>query len=64
MEDQYGHLGPAAGSPWTAFYGMNAPASNLTRITVDGSTAGDERLKITVDKHDPAVLTIRQVLFS
>ncbi len=52
------------GSPWLAFYGVNAPASNLTRVTVEGSTDVDEWVKVTVGKHDPAVLTIQRIPFS
>ncbi len=54
----------AVGSPWLAFYGVKAPTTNLARITVEGSTAVDEWLKVTVDKHDPAVLTIQPIPFS
>ena len=54
----------AVGSPWLAFYGVKAPTTNLTRITVEGSTAVDEWLKVTVDKHNPAVLTIQPIPFS
>ena len=54
----------AVGSPWLAFYRVKAPTTNLTRITVEGSTAVDEWLKVTVDKHNPAVLTIQPIPFS
>lgn len=54
----------AVGSPWLAFHGVRAAATNLTRITVEGSTAVDEWLKVTVDKHNPAVLTIQPIPFS
>ena len=54
----------ATGSKWLTFYGVAAPVSKLTRITVEGSTAADEWLKVTVDKHRPAVLTIARIPFS
>ena len=53
----------AVGSPWPAFYSV-APTANLTRITVEGSTAVDEWLKVTVDKRNPAVLTTQRIPFS
>jgi len=53
----------AAGSKWLTFYGVATPVSNLTRIAVEGSTAADEWLKVTVDKHNPAVLTIARIPF-
>jgi hypothetical protein len=37
----------AAGSPWLAFYGQQAPAKNLTRVTVDGSNNAQDWLKAT-----------------
>jgi len=43
---------------------VKTPATNLTRITVEGSTAVDEWLKVTVDKHDRAVMTIQRIPFS
>jgi len=52
------------GSHWLASYGVKSPATNLTRITVEGSTAVDEWLKVTVDKHDRAVMTIQRIPFS
>ncbi len=54
----------AAGSSWLSFYGVAQPVADLTRITVEGSTGVDEWLKVTVDKHDPAVLNITRVPFS
>jgi len=54
----------AVGSRWLAFYGVKAPAANLTRITVEGSTEVKEWLKVTVDQRVPAVLTIQRIPFS
>ena len=54
----------AIGSRWLACYGVTAPSTNLTRITVEGSTAVYEWLRVTVDKHDPAVLTVQRIPFS
>jgi hypothetical protein len=39
----------ATGSRWLDFYGVTTPADNLRRVTVDGSTAADEYLRVTVD---------------
>ncbi len=54
----------AAGSSWVAFYGVTTPAPNLTRITVDGSTGVDNWIKVTIDEHDPAVLSWTKVPFA
>jgi len=54
----------AAGSKWLSFYGLTAPVPNLSRITVEGSTDVDEWLKVTIDKHNPAVLTWQRILYS
>ncbi|AKT52272.1 metallophosphoesterase [Arsenicicoccus sp. oral taxon 190] len=39
----------APGSVWLQRYGLTTPAPNLHRITVDGSDAADDYLKVTVD---------------
>ena len=54
----------ATGSPWLSFYGVTGPAANLTRVTVEGSTAVDEWLKVSIDRRNPAVLTFQRVPFS
>ena len=54
----------AAGSTWLSFYGVTTPAPNLARVTVEGSTGVDEWLKVTIDKHNPAVLNIEHIAFS
>jgi hypothetical protein len=51
----------AAGSPWLSFYGLAAPVTDLTRITVEGAAGVDEYLRGTVDVHDPAVLVFERV---
>ncbi len=53
----------AAGSPWLSFYGASA-TPNLTRVTVEGSTAVDEWLKVTVDRRAKEVLTFQRVPFT
>ncbi len=53
----------AGGSSWLSFYGLATPVPNLTRVTVEGSTNVDEWLKVTVDKHSPAVLTWQRILY-
>lgn len=37
----------ASGSPWLAFYGQSTAATNLTRLTVDGSSNAQDWLKAT-----------------
>jgi hypothetical protein len=54
----------AAGSPWLAFYGVTTAAPNLTRVTVDGSTAVNDYLRVTVHEHGRDVLTIEKVPFT
>ncbi|TDW66205.1 metallophosphoesterase [Kribbella pratensis] len=54
----------AASSPWTKFYGVTTPAENLSRITVDGSTGDNDYLRVTIDSHNPAVLTWARVPFT
>jgi len=54
----------AASSPWTKFYGVTPPAENLSRITVDGSTGDNDYLRVTIDSHNPAVLTWARVPFT
>lgn len=46
----------ATGSKWLSFYGVPAPAANLTRVTIDGSTDVDNWLKVTVDPGSKQVL--------
>ena len=43
----------AAGSKWVSFYGVTTPAPNLSRITVDGSTAVNNYLRVTIDPRNP-----------
>ncbi len=54
----------AAGSSWLNFYGQTTSVPNLTRVTVEGSTDVDEWLKVTVDRHSPAVLSFQRILYS
>ncbi|WP_353647701.1 metallophosphoesterase [Nakamurella sp. A5-74] len=54
----------AAGSKWLPFYQLTTPVSNLHRVTIEGSTDADEWLKVTIDKHNPAVLTWQRILYS
>ena len=51
----------APGSPWLSLYGVERPAANLERITVDGSDNNDEYLKITVHPRGRDVLTWTRV---
>lgn len=52
-----------AGSPWLAFYGITSPVTNVSRVTVEGSTGVDEWLKVTVQQHGPQTLTFERVPF-
>ena len=54
----------AAGSTWLTFYDVTTPAANLTRVTVEGSTAVDEWLKVSVTRRGPDVLSIQRVPFT
>jgi hypothetical protein len=54
----------ASGSKWLAFYNVTSPVSNLSRITVDGSTGVHDYLKVTVHSHGRAVLTWTRVPFT
>jgi hypothetical protein len=56
----------AAGSPWLAFYGITTPLTNLSRITIDGSTGVSNYLKVTVsaDRHSSDVLSWARVPFT
>ncbi|GAA5016629.1 metallophosphoesterase [Actinopolymorpha pittospori] len=53
----------AAGSQWLSVYGLSAPVPNLSRVTVDGSDGVDNWLKVTIDPHDPQVLSWVRVPF-
>jgi hypothetical protein len=53
----------ASGSSWLSFYGVNTPAPNLTRVTVDGSTGVNNWVKVTVDEDDPNIVSWVQVPF-
>jgi hypothetical protein len=53
-----------AGSSWLTFYGVDRPVSNLSRITVDGSTEVDNYLRVTVHEHGRQVLTWEKVPFA
>lgn len=52
------------GSSWLRFYGVDTPADNLTRITVDGSTGVNDYLRASVDPHSSAVLSWERVPFN
>jgi hypothetical protein len=47
----------AAGSTWLNFYGVGQPLSNLTRITVDGSSNANDYLRVTVNRRGEQVLS-------
>jgi hypothetical protein len=54
----------AAGSPWLSFYKIAQPVTNLSRVTVDGSTGVDNYLRVTVHEHGSQVLTWTRVPFA
>jgi hypothetical protein len=54
----------AAGSKWLSLYGVDRPVSNLTRVTVDGSTGVDNYLRVTIDPRDRNVLSWTRVPFT
>jgi hypothetical protein len=53
-----------AGSKWLSFYGVTEPVNNLARVTVDGSTGANNYLRVTIDPHNPAVLSWTRVPFA
>jgi hypothetical protein len=53
----------ATGSSWLSFYGVTTPTSNLTRITIDGSTGVNDWLKVTIDERNPNALSWTKVPF-
>lgn len=54
----------AAGSPWLDFYGQDAAAKNLTRVTVDGSDNAKDWLKVTAIRAGaPGALTFERIPF-
>jgi len=54
----------AAGSKWLSLYGVSKPVTNLSRITVDGSTGVNNYLRVTINPGAPAVLSWTRVPFS
>lgn len=54
----------AAGSPWLDLYGVERPAPNLERITVDGSDNNDDYLKVTITPRKRQVLTWTRVPYT
>ena len=54
----------AAGSKWLSLYGVAKPVTNLTRVTVDGSTGVDNYLRVTIDPRDRNVLSWTRVPFA
>ncbi|MDX6229736.1 MAG: hypothetical protein QOI76_3126 [Frankiales bacterium] len=54
----------AAGSPWLAFYGITTPLTNLSRVTVDGSTGVNNYLKVSVNGHGNDVLSWTRIPFA
>ena len=54
----------AAGSKWLSLYGVSKPVTNLSRVTVDGSTGVNNYLRVTIDPHTPAVLSWTRVPFN
>jgi hypothetical protein len=54
----------AAGSKWLSFYGVTKPVSNLSRVTVDGSTGVNNYLRVTIDPQSSNVLSWTRVPFA
>lgn len=55
----------ATGSRWLAYYGVVAPADNLTRITVDGEALATNYLKVTVNRPGAAqVLSWERIAYA
>lgn len=51
------------GSKWLSFYGVDLPVSNLSRVTVDGSTGVNSYLRVTIDPRKRDVLSWTKVPF-
>jgi hypothetical protein len=54
----------AAGSTWLSFYGISHPVSNLSRITIDGSSNATNYLRVTVNRRGAQVLSWTRVPFT
>ncbi|HEV7980405.1 metallophosphoesterase [Amycolatopsis sp.] len=54
----------AAGSQWLSFYGVSKPVTNLTRVTIDGSTGVKNYLRVAINPHDRNVLSWTRVPFT
>ena len=54
----------AAGSPWLDLYGVEQPAANLERITVDGSDNNDDYLRVTISPRKQQVLSWTRVPYT
>jgi hypothetical protein len=54
----------AAGSKWLSFYGVSKPVSNLSRVTIDGSTDVNNYLRVTIDPGSSNVLSWTRVPFA
>ncbi|QNE18673.1 hypothetical protein F1D05_13085 [Kribbella qitaiheensis] len=54
----------AAGSKWSSLYGVSKPVTNLSRITVDGSSGVNNYLRVTINPGTPAVLSWTRVPFT
>jgi hypothetical protein len=55
----------AAGSSWLSFYGQAAAATNLTRVTVDGSSNARDWLKVTSNPAGtPDVLSFERIAYT
>jgi hypothetical protein len=54
----------APGSKWLSFYKIAQPISNLSRVTIDGSTNVNNYLRVTVQPNGSQVLTWTRVPFA
>jgi hypothetical protein len=54
----------AEGSKWLSLYGMDQPVSNLSRVTIDGSTGVNNYLRVTIDPRNRDVLSWTRVPFT
>lgn len=50
-------------SEWVELYGIDTPVTNLTRITVDGSTDADNYLRMTINPRGRQVISWERVPF-
>jgi hypothetical protein len=52
------------GSTWLSFYGVATPATNLHRVTVDGSSNAKDYLRVTIRPGSADVLRCQRIPYT